>query len=410
MPSKSLSARVFTSLLVVGTAINLGSGAATAAPGDGATAASSPKKAIALAPSAAVAVTTSETGMNGKSKPATRPSMDVAFCIDTTGSMQGEIDMVKKKTKDMVAKLSSGKPAPIVRVGLVAYRDIGDAYITKVFPFSDNIDQVVKDISSLQADGGGDGPEAVDRGIHAAVRELRWSKDQHTAKLLFLIGDAGPHMYPPGYDWRGDCRYAIKNGIQINTMGCHGLESYPEKEGVGVFKEIAKLTDGKFESLAYREEIVDATGKRSVVIHSGGHAYRAKAGVKTDAASWKSAMAKGLVEKISGAASFGSYSSAGAVSASYAAAPTASPSATASPVPHFAAIPPAPPLIRGVEMVAPTPTRSVAPSLSMSAVPMAPAASTMFSTGGMKREENNLDELMLEAAKQKAAKSLHVGY
>src|SRR5687767_3851086 len=51
-----------------------------------------------------------------------RPHMDLAFCIDTTGSMQGEIDMVKAKVKDLVAKLSTGKPAPIVRVGLVAFR------------------------------------------------------------------------------------------------------------------------------------------------------------------------------------------------------------------------------------------------------------------------------------------------
>ncbi len=64
---------------------------------------------------------------------ADRPVLDLAFLIDTTGSMGGEIEMVKKKTKDLVAKLASGKPAPVVRVGLVAYRDRGDEYVTKVF-------------------------------------------------------------------------------------------------------------------------------------------------------------------------------------------------------------------------------------------------------------------------------------
>ncbi|MBX9720181.1 MAG: VWA domain-containing protein, partial [Candidatus Obscuribacterales bacterium] len=89
----------------------------------------------------------------------TKPRIDLAFCIDTTGSMQNEINAVKTKTKEIVAKLSGSKPAPDIRVGLVAYRDHGDAYLTKVFQFSDNIDQVVKDISSLEANGGGDAPE-----------------------------------------------------------------------------------------------------------------------------------------------------------------------------------------------------------------------------------------------------------
>ena len=92
-----------------------------------------------------------------------KPKIDLAFCIDTTGSMQGEIDVVKTKTKEIVAKLSGTKPIPEIRVGLVAYRDRGDTYVTKVFQFSGNVDQVVKDISSLQADGGGDEPEAVTR-------------------------------------------------------------------------------------------------------------------------------------------------------------------------------------------------------------------------------------------------------
>ena len=35
---------------------------------------------------------------------AERPVLDLAFLIDTTGSMGGEIEMVKKKTKDLVAR------------------------------------------------------------------------------------------------------------------------------------------------------------------------------------------------------------------------------------------------------------------------------------------------------------------
>lgn len=272
---------------------------------------------------------------------ASRPHMDLAFCIDTTGSMQGEIDMVKSKTKSLVAQLSSGKPAPIVRVGVVAYRDQGDAYVTKVFPFSDDIDKVVKDISELKADGGGDGPEAVDKGLHAAIKELKWSEDKHTAKILFLIGDAGSHGGSDDVDWRSDCRGAIASGIQINTIGCAGLENYPSATGVDVFKQIAHLADGKFESLAYRQEIVDATGKKSTIVNAGGTTFAlAKSATAGDA--WKKEVAAGAMKPVApgtgiaqaavrtmgmpkGLRATASFASAGAGGAGYAAMPLASP-------------------------------------------------------------------------------------
>jgi Mg-chelatase subunit ChlD len=226
-----------------------------------------------------------------------RPHMDLAFCIDTTGSMQGEIDMVKAKTKSLVAQLSTGKPSPIVRVGVVAYRDIGDQYVTKVFPFSDDIDKVVKDISELKADGGGDGPEAVDRGLHAAIKELKWGSDKHTAKILFLIGDAGPHGVASDLDWRADCRAAIASGIQINTIGCAGLESYSAPSGVDVFKQIAHLADGKFESLAYRQETVDSLGRKSTIVNAGGATYALSRSV-TAGDGWKKEVSAGSVRPI----------------------------------------------------------------------------------------------------------------
>lgn len=220
---------------------------------------------------------------------AERPVLDLAFCIDTTGSMGGEIEMVKKKMKELVAKLASGKPAPIVRVGLVAYRDRGDDYVTKVFPFSDDIDKVVKDITALNAAGGGDTPEAVNQGLHSALNDLEWTKNKKASKLLFLIGDAGPHIYPGDFNWETEAKNAISRGIQINTIGCDGLDS----AGTGVFEKIAKLSDGSYETLAYRQEIVNAEGKKETLITSAGATYRVKAGAE---AAWK-AGAKDLAAK-----------------------------------------------------------------------------------------------------------------
>jgi uncharacterized protein YegL len=217
-----------------------------------------------------------------------RKHLDVAFCIDTTSSMQGEIDTVKAKVKSMVNEIRKSKEKPIVRVGLVAYRDKGDEYVTKVFPFSENIDQVVKDISELSAEGGGDGPEAVDCGLHAAVNDLQWSSEKKTAKLLFLIGDAPPHKIDSKYNWNTESKEAIKRGIHVNTIGCEGLDSYPEdldgENGVKVFKHIARLTNGNFEPLSYHAEIVRADGTKETLVTANGTTYSVKS---DDKDAWK---------------------------------------------------------------------------------------------------------------------------
>jgi Mg-chelatase subunit ChlD len=215
-------------------------------------------------------------------KESKRPHIDLAFCIDTTGSMAGEINNVKAKTKEIVAKLAGGKPAPIVRVGLVAYRDRGDQYVTKVFQFSEDIDKVVKDISSLEANGGGDTPESVNEAVHVAVNDLHWDGGKSTLKMLFLIGDAGPHEYAHDYNWRDEAKTAISHGIQINTVGCHGIEG---TGAVDVFTQIAKLTDGKYEPLSYHSEIATAGGGSKTIISSAGKTYEVRA---KDKDAWRS--------------------------------------------------------------------------------------------------------------------------
>lgn len=246
---------------------------------------------------------TSSATKSASTKPAeaarARPHIDLAFCIDTTGSMKGEIEEVKAKTKEIVAKLSGGKPSPVIRVGLVAFRDQGDDYVTKVFPFTDDIDKVVKDISSLSAHGGGDAPEAVASALHASVHDLQWDTGSKTLKLLFVIGDAGPTGKDP-CDWRAEAKDAIAGGIQINTIGCDGLEKFKADEGQGVFEQIAKLADGKFEFMSYKSEVAQADGTKATIVHAAGKMYKMKAG---DASSWRAGAkdleAKGMAMEVS---------------------------------------------------------------------------------------------------------------
>ena len=312
-----------------------------------------------------------------------RPHMDLAFCIDTTGSMQNEIDQVKSKVKSLVAKLASGKPAPIVRVGMVAYRDRGDAYVVKCYPFTEDIDQFVKDVAELKAAGGGDGPEAVNQGLHAAVNDLKWAKGDDTAKLLFLIGDAPPNTYKGDFTWSDEAKHAISSGIQINTIACAGMERYASEEGVEIWKKIAKLADGQFDTLTYHAETINAKGEKETVISSAGAVYK----VRSSAASeWKSGlgtlMARGAVDKMTDSpmSTYGSKSA-------------------------------------GMMDVGPS-TRTALfggragamPTAAPARADMARAKSEVSGFASVGRGDSNLDDIMVNAARARAKKVLKVDY
>jgi len=197
------------------------------------------------------------------------PRIDVAFALDTTGSMGDEIDVVKEKIVDIARNISAGQPRPDVRFGIVAYRDRGDVYLTKTFAFSREIADVQKTLRSLDANGGGDEPEAVAEGLYAAVHELQWDFAKDTARMIFLIGDAGPHQYPDGKDWKKVTSEAAEKGITISVIGCSGLSAAGER----VFEKIARMADGQMMHLTYTRVARASDGRKYSVLNEGGKTW-----------------------------------------------------------------------------------------------------------------------------------------
>ena len=52
-----------------------------------------------------------------------------------------------------------------VKVGLVAYRDRGDQYVTQVLPLTEDLDKVYSTLMDYEAAGGGDEEENVRRAL-----------------------------------------------------------------------------------------------------------------------------------------------------------------------------------------------------------------------------------------------------
>src|ERR1700741_1772782 len=83
------------------------------------------------------------TGAPAAPKPAkAKPQVEVVFCLDTTGSMGGLIEGAKQKIWAICNQIAGGKPSPDLKVGLVAYRDRGDEYITNVFDLTEDLDAI----------------------------------------------------------------------------------------------------------------------------------------------------------------------------------------------------------------------------------------------------------------------------
>jgi len=172
-----------------------------------------------------------------------RPVLDVVFALDTTGSMGGLLEGAKQKVWSIASRMASGKPTPRVRVGLVAYRDVGDAYVTQVYPLSEDLDAVYKTLRSFRADGGGDTPEAVQDALADAVDKMPWSQARRAAKMVFLVGDAPAHDQDRQKLLQAS-RRAIARGIVVNTIRC-GADGATETQ----FREVARLADGRFDTI-----------------------------------------------------------------------------------------------------------------------------------------------------------------
>jgi len=186
-------------------------------------------------------------------KPAPKkPAVEVVFCLDTTGSMGGLIQGAKDKIWSICNQIVSGKPTPDLKVGLVAFRDKGDTYVTQVHDLNDDLDAIHAKLKTFQAAGGGDIPEHVNAALFDSVHKINWSKDNKTLRIIFLVGDAPAHMdYTDDVKYPETCKEACKMGIIINTIQC-GTDPNCTKH----WKDIAIKAEGSFVAIAQEGGVV----------------------------------------------------------------------------------------------------------------------------------------------------------
>jgi len=200
------------------------------------------RKPSAPAPAQAIAPAAPSIPAAASALAAAHPKVEVVFVLDTTGSMSGLIQGAKENIWSIARSMSQAQPTPELKVGLVAFRDRGDEYVTRITDLSTDLDSMYATLMDFQAAGGGDGPESVNQALNDAVQKISWSQDPNSYKVIFLVGDAPPHMdYPDDVKYPQTLKAATARGIVVNTIQA-GDEADTRQE----WQRIAALNQGAF--------------------------------------------------------------------------------------------------------------------------------------------------------------------
>ena len=168
--------------------------------------------------------------------------VEVAFVLDTTGSMADLIEGAKRKIWSIASTIVDDNPDADIAMALVAYRDKGDAYVVKTSPLSEDIQGLYGDLIKLEADGGDDTPESVNKALDVAVSKLSWTQGDNVHRIVFLVGDAPPHMdYPQERQYPEILKEAVRHGIVVNAVQAGDM-----METTPIWKEIAQYGRGSY--------------------------------------------------------------------------------------------------------------------------------------------------------------------
>jgi Mg-chelatase subunit ChlD len=175
-----------------------------------------------------------------------RQGLDIVLCFDSTGSMGGEIDQVKRQIERIGQALVT--LIPKTRISVCTYRDRGDEYVVKGLPLTTSIQDVSSYLSTIRAAAGGDIPEAVDEGLYWSSTENQFRPQAR--KVILVFGDAPPHRekLQRCLQIATDFRKSEK-GI-VSTVTCRSSSPLPE------FYEIAMAGGGEAFLTSNQREIM----------------------------------------------------------------------------------------------------------------------------------------------------------
>jgi hypothetical protein len=171
--------------------------------------------------------------------------VDMAICLDTSGSMDGLIQSAKQKLWAVVNELATARPRPVLRVALYHYGNSSlnseDGWVKQLCPLTTDLDLVYEKLFELTTNGG---TEYVARVMHAATTQLKWDKSKGTLRMIFVAGNEAATQ-DTRYKLRNTCKAAATAGVIVNTVHC-GDEVTGRNGG---WADAAAWADGRYAAI-----------------------------------------------------------------------------------------------------------------------------------------------------------------
>ncbi len=193
------------------------------------------------------------TNANNKPK-SNKQFIKVALLLDTSNSMDGLIDQAKAQLWEIVNELSYAKcegERPNLQIAIYEYGNdrlnSDEGYIRQVIGFSEDLDDISKELFSLTTNGGN---EYCGQVIQTSLNQLKWGNNPDDLKLIFI---AGNEPFNQGYlSYKHAAVNANEKDVTVNTIFCgdyyDGISTY--------WKEGADLTKGNYMAINHNRATV----------------------------------------------------------------------------------------------------------------------------------------------------------
>ncbi|WP_108868678.1 vWA domain-containing protein [Aquimarina aquimarini] len=192
-------------------------------------------------------------------------NIQVALLLDTSNSMDGLIEQAKAQLWEIVNELSYAKCGHNkikLEIALYEYGNDGlpsqEGFIRQVLPFSNDLDEISKELFALTTNGGN---EFCGKVINTSINQLGWKKSNDHLKLIFIAGNEPFTQGPVNY--KDAATDALEKGITINTIFCGNY-----RQGIDTqWKHSADITYGEYSAIDHnRETIHIATPYDNVIL------------------------------------------------------------------------------------------------------------------------------------------------
>ena len=204
--------------------------------------------------------TTEKTDESTTAPDCTGKYVNIAFVVDTTGSMSGDISTVKENLTAFVKEIAASGAIP--RIAIIDYKDIEedgeDTTVVHETPdysvWFDDTDKVIAEIETLEVIGGGDYPESLVDALGYVVSDDVMTFNKFAAKFAFVLTDAD---YKVGNRWGYESLDQVTEklsakGIQTTVVTHPGYtaEDYDDGTLADRYADITSKTGGKIIDLS----------------------------------------------------------------------------------------------------------------------------------------------------------------